>query len=602
MEKLKSAVRLNKTEINKSLRKKTMLLLICMFALFALVFILSFRVMLRRTNNDFRTKASETAVNNVVSNIESAVDTYNYISRLIMVNERVVSYLHADNANKSMSYEARMGMYEILNMYTDISYIESVYIFRLDGNYANTGKGEYVIDTNVEEWERILEAEGGKVISVNGNGMMKKTDGKPALTFARAIYDIYTQKRIGVFVMNISSSSFNEIMELQKNSEICILDEKGTYLCGNREVGALYQDEFHSEELISKSIRYQGMRSSIAGKKTLNSLVVLCCNASKSSVLPLEIIFAMLLILTAFLCATVLYAVYIRSEITKPIFLLDKAMERTKSSGWLKRIEEEMPENEIGRLAESYNSMIDYLNELFERLLKEEENMRNAEMRVLQEQIKPHFLYNTLETISYIAMQENATEACDALETMGSFYRNFLSKGNREIPFEKELRITRDYLSLQKLRYGESFTDEYEIEDDALDRMVPKLILQPLVENCIYHGVRLKGELCLIRITARMIQDELHVWIYDTGVGMSEEQIAKVMSTEKCEEQDPISVQGGFGLAGTIDRIRYYCNNEEVVRIRSEVGEYTEIELRIPNRTQTLGKGGITGNVQGNDY
>ena len=277
-------------------------------------------------------------------------------------------------------------------------------------------------------------------------------------------------------------------------------------------------------------------------------------------------------------------------------------MERTKSSGWLKRIEEEMPENEIGRLAESYNSMIDYLNELFERLLKEEENMRNAEMRVLQEQIKPHFLYNTLETISYIAMQENATEACDALETMGSFYRNFLSKGNREIPFEKELRITRDYLSLQKLRYGESFTDEYEIEDDALDCMVPKLILQPLVENCIYHGVRLKGELCLIRITARMMQDELHVWIYDTGVGMSEEQIAKVMSTEKCEEQDPISVQGGFGLAGTIDRIRYYCNNEDVVRIRSEVGEYTEIELRIPNRTQTLGKGGITGNVQGNDY
>ncbi|MGN1197367.1 MAG: hypothetical protein ACI4TA_07185 [Acetatifactor sp.] len=75
-----------------------------------------------------------------------------------------------------------------------------------------------------------------------------------------------------------------------------------------------------------------------------------------------------------------------------------------------------------------------------------------------------------------------------------------------------------------------------------------------------------------------------------------------MMSTEKCEEQDPISVQGGFGLAGTIDRIRYYCNNEDVVRIRSEVGEYTEIELRIPNRTQTLGKGGITGNVQGNDY
>lgn len=493
-----------------------------------------------------------------------------------------------------MSYEARMGMYEILNMYGDITYIESMYIFRLDGEYANTGKGEYFIDTDSPEWERILEARGGWVISVSGNGMMKKTGEKPFLMFARAIYDIYTQKRIGVFVMNISNSSFDEIMALQKNSEICILDERGTYLCGNPEVGALYQESFNSEELVSKNIRFHGKACSIAGKRALNSLVVLCCTSTKATVLPVHTLLAMLLILTAFLLSTILYAVFIRSEITKPILMLDKAMERTKSSGWLERIEEKMPENEIGRLAESYNSMIDYLNELFERLLKEEENIRSAEMRVLQEQIKPHFLYNTLETISYIAMQENAQDAYNALETLGSFYRNFLSKGNREINFEKELRITKDYLSLRKLRYGDSFTDEYDIDDRVLDCMVPKLILQPLVENCIYHGVRPKGELCRIRITAKLMKDELHVWVYDTGVGMSEEQIGRIMASEKqTEEQEPASVQGGFGLEGTIERIRYYCNERDIVNIRSVVGEYTEIELRIPNKVQKDERKGV---------
>jgi two-component system sensor histidine kinase YesM len=231
--------------------------------------------------------------------------------------------------------------------------------------------------------------------------------------------------------------------------------------------------------------------------------------------------------------------------------------------------------------------MIDYMNELFERLLQEEEDIRKAEMMVLHEQIKPHFLYNTLETIRYLAIQENAVQARDALETLGSFYRNFLSKGKREIPFQNELRIIQDYLSLQKLRYGDSFTDEYEIEEETLDFMVPKLILQPLVENSIYHGIKLKGEPCIIRITAKMSEEGLHIFIYDTGIGISEEQIRKVLEGEREEHDETVRTSpGGFGLAGTIDRIRYYCNKEDVVSIRSEMGEYTEIELFIPQSTQ----------------
>ena len=142
-------------------------------------------------------------------------------------------------------------------------------------------------------------------------------------------------------------------------------------------------------------------------------------------------------------------------------------------------------------------------------------------------------------------------------------------------------------MSLQKLRYGDSFTDEYEIEEETLDFMVPKLILQPLVENSIYHGIKLKGEQCIIRITAKLNEDGLHIFIYDTGIGMSEEQIQKVLETKREEQEETVRTSpGGFGLAGTIDRIRYYCNNEDVVSIRSEMGEYTEIELFIPKTIQ----------------
>ncbi|HEX3077191.1 MAG TPA: ATP-binding protein, partial [Lachnospiraceae bacterium] len=172
-----------------------------------------------------------------------------------------------------------------------------------------------------------------------------------------------------------------------------------------------------------------------------------------------------------------------------------------------------------------------------------------------------------------------ASKVQSALETLGSFYRNFLSKGDREIPLHRELRITQDYLSLQKLRYGDIFEDEYILDDTTLDCMIPKLILQPLVENCIYHGVRLKGEKCVIRITTRKEEDGLRIIVYDSGIGMSDEQIKNALKA--CKEDD-VKIQSGFGLRGTISRIRYYCNCDNVVQIRSEPGEYTEIELYIP--------------------
>lgn len=574
----------------KSLKQKTLAFYIILFGFFTIVFVASFSIILRRTNINYRTKASEKAVNNVASMVNSTIQNYNYISRLIMVNDRVVSFLKCEEADKSMSYEARMGMYEILNHYGNINYIESAYIFRNDGDYANTGKNEYIIDMESDGWQYILKADGAKTLSINGNGVIMKKDGKPTLTFARAINDINSQKLLGILVMNISSSCFDEVMSIQKASGMCVVDTNGTYLCGDEELVNLYRDEYNSEDTVIKNIRFRGKRAAFTAKKAIDPLIVMCCTDTSTTPLPIETLFAMLMTFASLLLSTVIYTLFVQKNITKPIMALDVSIERTKAEGWLTRIEEEMPDDEIGRLAESYNSMIDYMNELFEQLLREEENIRKAEMMVLYEQIKPHFLYNTLETIRYLAIQEDAVQVRDALETLGSFYRNFLSKGKREIPFRDELRIIQDYLALQKLRYGDSFTDEYEIEEGTLDYMVPKLILQPLVENSIYHGAKLKGEHCIIRVTAKMSEEGLRVSIYDTGVGMSEEQIRKVLETER--EEAVRKSPGGFGLAGTIDRIRYYCNKDDVVAIHSEMGEYTEIEICIPQNTQERRSGG----------
>lgn len=580
---MKAFFQSEKGEVKCSLRRQTMKMLLVILLFFSMIFFLSFAIILRMENDNFKIRTTETAVENVVSAINSRIENYNYTSRLIMVNERVLDFLRAERADRNLAYEAQMGMYEILNMYGNINYIESVYIFRMDGEFSNTGKGEYDIVRDHPEWERIYEREGARTIAISGNGMFQKNDGTPTLTYARAIYDINTQKRIGVLVMSILSSCFDEVLALQNTNSICILDENGTYLSGDEEIAMLHKKEYHCGKIVYNMLRYKGKRSVAAGKLAAGALVVIGYTYKVSNRVPFEMIAAMLLTVAALWGAAIYFALFIRKNISVPITSLGEAMERTRLSGW-QPIDEEMPNSDLERLADSYNSMIDYLNQLFERLNQEKENIRKAEMRVLHEQIKPHFLYNTLGMISYISVQENASNTHDALETMGRFYRNFLSGGDRDISFGRELSITKDYLSLQKLRYGDAFEDAYEIEEKTLNIMVPKLILQPLVENCIYHGVRLKGELCTIRITAYKKEDGLHILVYDSGVGMSREQLAKVTALEHGGVSNDLLGQGrGFGLAGTIARIRYYCNTEDVVRIRSEEGEYTEIELVIAN-------------------
>ena len=574
-----------KRDIRLSLQQKALLMLIILLLFFCVMFMITTSIIIKKTEDDFKARTSETAVNNVVSTIRASLVNYNYLTRLIMLNDSVVSYLKTDKTDREKINEAREGINEIQSLY---SYIDSVYIFRNDGEAVSTGIGEYSIDINAEVLSNILDARGTTVISINGNGTISKKRSKPLLTMSRAIYDINSQKLLGMLMMNISGDVFDDALALQNSSGMCILDHNGTLLCGNKEIGALYDRDYDSKSIVYKSIYLGGERKTLTGKLAVKPLVVLCASGKGAEQLPRDTLFALMITLIAFILSGFVCAWFITINIARPIRNLSEAMERTRSSGWLKKIDTEMPNNEIGRLAESYNSMLEYLNELFNRLLENQKNVQKAEIRVLQEQIKPHFLYNTLETISYMAVQENASKAHDALETLGSFYRNFLSKGDREIPLKRELRITQDYLSLQKLRYGDIFEDEYILDDSTLDYMIPKLILQPLVENCIYHGVRLKGEKCVIRITTCMEEGGLHIIVYDSGVGMSSEQIMNVL---EAREKHDIKELSGFGLRGTINRIRYYYDCDNVVQISSELGEYTQIEIYIPKMRKTKVEG-----------
>lgn len=562
------------------------------FLLFTVVFAISALVMRERSIKDYEIRESETILNAMSGGITANIDSYKDISRLVMLNDQVVAFLRAPS-EKVDSGMKNDTIYGINDIFMVSNYIDSAFIFRNDGHYVTTGKGTYNIDYDLMEedsWHApIQEQEGGAAISLNANGAVFRANGSQLLTIGRDIYDIYSQKPIGVLLINISTGMLKSVTRSQVGSRVCVVAEDGTFLVGDESLSEYYSSDMAIRRtMIHKSIRGDKNIRMISSLRVPGTpLVVMCASNASAESIPIETTATMLILFVTFAASLSFAAVFISRNITHPIYSLSAEMEKTKESGWLKKIDAEMPQNELSMLKDSYNSIIDYLNDLFTKLIEQEKSVQKAEMRVLHEQIKPHFLYNSIETIGSMAMDAGASDVHSALETLGSFYRNFLSKGDREIPLSREINIVRDYLKLQKLRYGDIIEDVYDIPEDTEKYIIPKLILQPIVENSIYHGIRLTGEKGTISIKSRLIDGILHIYVRDTGVGMTEEQIEKLLSRDgerKTGEPDPSE---SFGLWGTIQRIRYFCGTDDVVKIRSAVGEYTEIEFIIPKREIT---------------
>jgi two-component system sensor histidine kinase YesM len=585
----------NITFESNSLAKKLRIVFICMIVLFVATFVCSLFYIIRKERQENAMRESSNTLRGLSDGICSDVTRYKELSRLIMVDEGLVKYLKADDEeiDAGLINNSRYSVLAILNVTT---MVDSVFFFRNDGNYLATNRGSYMFNYDrikSEEWEyNILSKKGGTVISVNGDNALFKTSGEPIVTIGRTIYDISTQKKLGIMLMNISCDVLKQKLFNLNADNAVIVGCDGTFLSGNENIlkeidkeDYLNPEKYHNyvtgEDLtVYNEVGALNNRRLISACKVPDMpIVIINSTHLGNGFFMYETVYVLLIVMLVYLIAAIITGAFVTKNIATPVFMLTEALEKNREEGKLTEIDVDIPDGEIAVLKDSYNSMATRINSLFENLLEQEKLVQKAEMRVLQEQIKPHFLYNSLETISYLALEEHAENVSHAVETLGRFYRNFLSKGDREIPLRLEVMIIKDYLSLQKLRYGDILEDEYDIAEETLDFKIPKLILQPLVENSIYHGIRLKGEPGVIKISSFFKDEDLHIVIRDTGVGMTDEQISNAL-LKGAQVEGPILPES-FGLPGTIERIRYYCGRDDVVKIRSEVGEFTEIELII---------------------
>jgi two-component system sensor histidine kinase YesM len=238
--------------------------------------------------------------------------------------------------------------------------------------------------------------------------------------------------------------------------------------------------------------------------------------------------------------------------------------------------------DEIAELGLSFNIMIGKIRELLAAKMKEQESLKKAELRALQAQINPHFLYNTLDTIIWMAETQQTGQVVQLVSALSSFFRISLSKGRDWITISEEIERTRSYLTIQKMRYRDILDYRIEIDDDVRDNTVLKLILQPLVENALYHGIKNKRSGGMIHVRAGQNGDgQIVLEVEDNGIGFTPERLAHVRA-QIGDDSDEIRLESGFGIDNINKRVQLYYGRQYGLSIESEHQVGTRVTLVIP--------------------
>lgn len=275
------------------------------------------------------------------------------------------------------------------------------------------------------------------------------------------------------------------------------------------------------------------------------------------------------------------WAFIIVSGITSPIRELLQVTKRVSQGDFSVRAQVE-GSDEMAVLTDSVNSMTESLEMLVHKIKEDERKMRRAELRLLQEQINPHFLYNTLDTIVWLIEGHDSDKAVSMVMSLSQFFRLVLNKGREYITVEEEKTYIESYLEIQQVRYHDILDYEVRIAPELYQYKILKLTLQPLVENSLYHGIKYKRAKGMIMVAGELKDGRIYFKVQDNGVGMEQEELEKLRGeiSKPCKDTEK-----GFGLANVNERIRMYFGNEYGMTIDSAAGEGTCVEIVIPALT-----------------
>ena len=223
--------------------------------------------------------------------------------------------------------------------------------------------------------------------------------------------------------------------------------------------------------------------------------------------------------------------------------------------------------------------MVVQIKELVEKVRQEEITLRKTELKALQAQINPHFLYNTLDAIAWLCEEERHKDAVEMVNSLAKLFRISISRGHELITIEKEMQHAKSYLKIQNFRYKNQFTYSFDVDEECLNYLCNKITLQPIIENAIYHGIDRMVDEGKINIGIHQKGDRIIFTVEDNGVGMTEEQCEEILHKDASDRV-------GIGIKNVNDRIKIYFGEEYGLTIQSELDEGTRVTISMPKITE----------------
>ena len=394
----------------------------------------------------------------------------------------------------------------------------------------------------------------------------------------------------GVLLVDMNFSGIEQIsknVEVSKNGYVYLIDRNGEIIYHPRQQliysnlinennyeAAKYEDGNHIE-------KFQGNKRLVTVKTVGYTGWKLVAISPMSDITEGYYQFRVFAIFIMFFAIFILISInmFVSSRIANPIRSLEKSVKEFESG----IVDLNVPENgtyEIQHLAKAIKSMVNQMNTLMKNIVVEQESKRKSELNSLQAQINPHFLYNTLDSIVWMVENEKYDGAIVMVTALARFFRISLSKGKNLITVKDELEHARNYLTIQNIRYKNKFSYNIEAEENTLELTSIKLIIQPLIENAIYHGMEYMDGDGDILVKSYIKNNDLYIDIIDNGLGMPEE-VAENLLIEKVNN---VGKKGsGIGLKNVHERIKLYFGEKYGLEIYSEPDEGTTIRIHMPS-------------------
>ncbi|MFT4006286.1 MAG: sensor histidine kinase [Lacrimispora sp.] len=544
-------------------------------------FLVSSRIVEQKTNQYSHDILYQTA-----KTMESRLDKIEDISFNISFHNDVQNILLEEMGGRRDPFEesqVRLRMESVLSshvLYHDE--INAIYVvsFGKAGSVYELDKTKQKYGLMEDHLEKIRAGAGGNV-------WFGGLPDKRVTVLTRIINSVRTQKPIGYLVMYVEENYLFELLSdtySVQNGEINLINKDGIIISDSDKerigtVSTVYKGKAESEEYGFTSQRIGGIDHYVALSEPMKNgwriMTVVPVSVYQSEIIGLRnsiVLFALLLLLLSVLCAWGLSV-----SISKPIRKLSMIMSRFGEGNFSVRCPVGA-QNEIGKLSGTFNQMADNINELVQKVYDEQLMKQEAELKSLQMQINPHFLYNTLETINWMARSRGNEEIGIMAKSLGDLMRSTIN-GKDYVLLEDEAASLQNYLQIQKYRYGNKLEAFIGLGSGTEKLYVPKLIIQPLVENAIYHGIEPAFDCGTLHVTSLINGGKLEIKVSDTGVGMTQETIEDILHISGQERRtEPHSI----GLQNVIKRIKTLFGNDYGVTIESELGEGTVITVSLP--------------------